>query len=311
LSGLKRSKTSLNQKTEIIKNGQNTPEEQTVEAEHDNELERLRLEALSAKKSKNNNSNNKYNKSKNAIRLPGRFRYERDSHDDDDDDDDDLLQNSTHHTESEEENDSEKKKSSENPAPSSIKIARIHSKYETYKNECKKLMSLNESYEPEEESNREHTDLKSKADLRYLLRSKALLTQSSNEPYDPLNYSLDNLINDQQSINQEDLSSSYQPVVQSQNQREIFYNRNFFNKNFAYRTIIPPNQTQNLVVSKNIYINKNFKRDISIKVVNNSELYLNGAKNADLSEIKDDKKIQHVDVSNSNNQVLSKGVYFL
>lgn len=143
-------------RNELLKGlNKKSPIAKTIEKlNDDDELERLRLQALDAKRvqqEKNIDSQNKKNQ------LPGRFRYERKSEDDDDDENDDELK--PYEDRSDQENDKQVEKNDN-----------FKDKYQKYRDRCTKIMS-NVAYEPDMIK----TNLKetlNNLDLRRLLREK-------------------------------------------------------------------------------------------------------------------------------------------
>ncbi|CAF0744798.1 unnamed protein product [Brachionus calyciflorus] len=99
----------------------------------DEELEKLRLQALEAKKLAKNTHNLDDKKTK----LPGRFRYDRESEEEDDDEEFEIeIYNNKKTYQSDQENDDQKIKSDD-----------FLDKYQKYRDRCTRIMS-NEAYEP-------------------------------------------------------------------------------------------------------------------------------------------------------------------
>ena len=195
-------------------------------------------------------------------RIPGRFRYDRDSgnEEEEDDEDEELYQYRLHRTlcgsnlnqNEEDENESKKTQNnnnnprinkytneeeedlSQNKYVASVSsTSNFHSKYETYRLECSRLMS-NDAYEPDTVEGI-RAEVSSNSDLRNLLRSKTQSTSdlASAEPYDPCFPSFDNEIK--------------------------FSKKNSFNKLESERSVFySTNKTQQPSVPQSIYINREF-----------------------------------------------------
>lgn len=163
------------------------------EEEDDGELERLRIEALNAKKAKLAAQTQNADIFPQSIKKPGRFRYDKESEEEEEDEDDDLNYNYSNNYDEEDEDEPEHEQSQEEePAnvnnqdeyvPSNTNSYfnnneahnnSYQSNYQTYRFECSKIMSSSDAYEPafNFERNNNKSTITNNFDLRNFLRSK-------------------------------------------------------------------------------------------------------------------------------------------
>jgi len=171
--------------------------EETKDNADDDELEMLRWQALNAKRNKPVEQSDELRRHK--TNIPGRFRYDKDSEEDDDEDDEDDLTLEGHSRPNrdtfDDDNEVVNKINDTTKIPdlnnngfnhyasdcnenNPSEFNSFHCNYQTYRNECSKLMP-NDEYEPNSLSS-EQTSLPQGFDLRNFLREKAMRQQIEN-----------------------------------------------------------------------------------------------------------------------------------